>query len=372
MLRSNRRIFFSLSKFNFRMDLRDRENLDLIHARLLALGIADLADLKMQDQQLNTTLYSECTEEARMQKSCIRTWAIVPLRMHVFNEIHGDEITVRLSGEVREGYMMSDFVSEINMRTENEEVVWKRNEERIDGITLTRKSFNHLDIEISINYPNSLLPVPSALGSKFLFADFINLFKIICEYIRSKNLSSNDDPSYFTPDDVLHKILYPNLPPNHPVSFASLLDVVRAQIKPPGPFKIPFKIDSKQTDSTKTEKVFEIMVQIPQVQPVAIDTNLLQFREEAQLKDEDIAKYAENLTEITNECAYLQKLVENPIGFMQSILLSPTGVAQIDSDGKIDYAQLTTSYDFYKQPWAVAAAAHVINEKRKNAEKQYI
>ena len=82
--------------------------------------------------------------------------------------------------------------------------------------------------------------------------------------------------------------------------------------------------------------------------------------------DRDIADLSHNgFEDMGSDAVFLDKLAVNPIKLIQEILLNPTGVVRnVESAGKIDYTQMTTSDEFYRLPWALAAAAHVVSENR--------
>ena len=338
------------------MDLRDRENLDLLAARLVPKYADFFANvfsaLKTRDEELTAQVYaSNLVEEGYS----IRTWETVPLRVHVFvNESN----LLRIEGRIDGGFF-SDFVSKIDFQDNTQ---WVRsNTNPVDGVTCATTGACTLHVA----YPNMLLPVPPELGDNYKYMDFMNLFKLICKYIQVHQLSSNDDPSYFTPDEVLHKILYPNHPVNHPVSFASLIDVVRTQIKPPGPFVINHPGDKK-------EQVFEIMVQKHSTSRMIEHAAIQKYNQALAEIDQEIAKCVANIQDENDEAMFLDKLAANPIGFMQEIINNPTGKPVKITGDNIDYTEMITSHEFYKQPWAIAAAAHVVNEQKKSAEKNSI
>ena len=188
----------------------------------------------------------------------------------------------------------------------------------------------------------------------------MNIFKLICDHIKRHHLSSDDDPSYFTPDGVLHKLLYPNHPANHPVSFASLLDVIKSHFKRPGPFKIEYEVKEPVQ-----EKVCEIVVQVPH----KFDPKLLSLISDNEKKlhgalakvDGDIASCSADIETVGCDTVFLDKIAANPIAQLLEITNKPTGlVKNVQSAGKVDYTNMATTCEFYKQPWAIPAAAFVV------------
>ena len=384
------------------MDLRDRDNLEQAIAKLGAVSDFKpcermLVEQAAKDAALNAELHAcKLVEMVSVNRaaSAIGASVLSTLRIHVFHAIQTlkdgtSEFMLRLDGK-HSSLQLSDFVSKLKVQVHptGEALAWTRSAtESIDGISLTRRlvageaGANQVEITIHVDYKNCLLPLPLELqtfnGKGVRFMDFLNLFKLICNYIRANKLSSNDDPSYFTPDTVLHKILYPNHPKNHPVSFASLLEVVRAQIKAPGPFKIVHLIDPAQSDPTKTEQVFDITVQVPEAADdhtsTLLDETEKSFQEKLLSADTRIAQSLVGLDQVTNDAKFLDRLARNPVAFLQEIITNPTGtVANVPSAGLIDFTQMSTSHEFYRQPWAVAAAAHVVGEQRKAGDKSYM
>jgi hypothetical protein len=137
------------------------------------------------------------------------------------------------------------------------------------------------------------------------------------------------------------------------------MDVIKNHFKRPGPFTIEFAAGS-------SEKVFDIVIQVPR----KVDTRLIDMIDENEAKldkelakiDGEIASLAADLEPVACDTTFLNKLITNPIGYLSDVLEIPTGVVKnIESNGKIDYTQMGTSYEFYKQPWAIAAAAFVVN-----------
>jgi hypothetical protein len=370
------------------MDLRNRENQEELINSLRAIpstrfgALADhISKLVAEEAKLDKEIVCLTSRVSEKEiKDHMPAVGDAPhisnLRLHVFDQrqkgTYGvDEYTLRLSGEMHESDMcFSDFVSRVDMKLNSGEIVsWNRSgDEKLDGIILTRPvSGGHQAVELSVhvNYRNCLYAVPTSLtkSSYVEHMTFVQLFKQIVGYIKSHHLSSNDDPSYFTPDNVLHDMLYPNHPRNHPVSFASLLEVIRNQFKLPGPFKFVHQLG-------QAEQIFDLMVHAPV--PMSANEQMTLEESERRLNDKliqidrEIGDLASGIDGIGKEATFLDRLANNPAEYLQEIINTPTGeVKNVESAGLIDYLQLATSYEFYSQPWAVAAAAHLVSEQRK-------
>jgi hypothetical protein len=358
------------------MDLRDRESFSTIIKGLQEVPSSAYTraaeEIRMaagRDAQLDREiLATSCAikvSESTQRVASLGSWTDGVCRLHVFETANeADEKCLRIDAAELRGYHMSDFVNRIDVKfaPSTETVTWTRSSSvACDGITITRQGWKSAEIFVHVDYENGLLAVPPELGGHDVqFCNVTNMFKLICHYIKKHELSSDDDPSYFTPDSVLHKLLYPNHPHNHPVSFASLLDVIKNHFKRPGPFRIDFGAGSQ-------EKVFEIVVQIAK----RVDGRLSDLVGENERKleiellkvDEEIALLGKDLEPLACDTLFLNKLISNPIGYLCDILEMPTGVMKnVESSGKIDYTQMGTSYEFYKQPWAIGAAAFVVND----------
>jgi len=354
------------------MDLRDRESFSTIIKNLndVPQVAAAIAAATEKDAQLDR----EILDVSNAIKVCESGKRVAALgsstdgvcRLHVFDTIEKSDGTRCLridAADLTTGdFHMSDFVSRIDVKLapSGETVTWLRDENHVacDGITITRNGWKSANISVHVDYDNALFGVPNELGD-VQFCNVTNLFKVICNYIKNHELSSDDDPSYFTPDQLLHKLLYPNHPAKHPVSFASLLDVIKNHFKRPGPFHITYSAGDH-------EKVFDIVIQLPK----KYDSHLERLLEENEAKlakeleriDSEIAKLAQDIEYVGCDMRIIDKLIRDPIRYMCEILEMPTGVVKnVQSAGKIDYTQMGTSFEFYKQPWAVAAASFVVN-----------
>lgn len=363
------------------MDLRDRasfevirKNLDLVPSGKFQDLCKTLSSLTSEEHKvdresglLTTKLYEKEAIGKRVGKS------FGNLRLHAFFEAPSKNVTFRLCGdEVGEKYF-SDFVSrvDITLHPSMEKVCWTRSTETsVDGISISRPNNGTLqavEAVVHVNYRNCLYEAPAVLvgGKQNQFMTFVDLFKSICGYIKAKNLSSNDDPSYFTPDTALHDMLYPNHPKDLPASFASLLEAIRNRFKTPGPFSINHKVGMN-------ERIFDLVVHLPDVADCGLSTKVNEA--ERKLKDKlcqldaEIASATSNVDQTARDAKFLDKLAANPADYLRQILETPTGVAApIESEGQIDYLNMTTSHEFYRQPWAVSAAAYVVNEQKKEA-----
>lgn len=370
------------------MDLRNRDNYQQIVKELQEVPserYAQMARLISEIAARDTALDREVVAcwgslEEKSSKTRIahvgRSQGI--LRLHVFSTLENANKTfsLRISGELSaSSCSFSDFVSRVDIRLPSDNVSWTRNTddsgEAIEGISVNHRAIPNenatAELIVHVNYRNCLYHVPASLSGKQHTAgymSFVHLFRHICAYIKTHNLSSYDDPSYFTPDQTLHELLYPNHPHRLPVSFASLLEAIRTHCKVPGPFKIVHKIGSQ-------EQVFDLLVQLPDEQnDNSIPTILSDAERKLALKlneiDRDVAEITDNLKEAALEAAFLDLLAANPAQYLHQILETPTGInKEVQSTGNIDYLQMATSFEFYKQPWAVAAAAYVINEQKK-------
>jgi hypothetical protein len=366
-------------------DLRDRDSYEQIIKNLNSVPAESYHQLSKRLQEsavteagldkeglsLRTNL-AENEARSRMAK-CGKSTGVI--RLHSFSIIGPKSFTFRLNAnDTGESYSFSDFVSkvDISLSPSGESLTWVRADDSVDGISVTRPAsagVTNIEAVVHVNYKNCLYPVAGwLLGDKvgtIHHLTFVDLFKAICAYIKLKNLSSNDDPSYFTPDVALHDLLYPNHPKDLPVSFASLLEVIRARFKVPGPFKISHKIGSP-------EQVFDLIVQLPD----AADDSLSNKLEDADKKlsdkllelDNELGSLCSNFKQTAQDSKFLDKLSANPVGFLGDLIKMPTGApVPVESAGLVDYLNMTTSHEFYKQPWAIPAAAYVINEQRKEA-----
>jgi hypothetical protein len=367
------------------VDLRDRDSFEQIAKSLSAVPAESYHDLAKRLNEIAaveagidkeglklTTKLSETEARSRMAK-CGKSTGV--LRLHAFSVLGSKSYTFRLNGEESgESYCFSDFISrvDITVSPSGEALTWTRADDPVDGISITRANTtagSQIEAVVHVNYKNCIYPVPGWLlgnptGTTHHLT-FVDLFKAICGYIKLKNLSSNDDPSYFTPDVALHDLLYPNHPRELPVSFASLLEVIRARFKVPGPFKITHKIGS-------VEQVFDLIVQLPDTFDDTISSRL----EDADKKlfdklleiDAELASVCSNVKGTAQDTKFADKLIANPVGFLGDIIKMPTGApVPVESVGLVDYLNMTTSHEFYKQPWAVAAAAYVVNEQKKES-----
>ena len=333
------------------------------------LGETAATELAMdKEAMVHRTNLMEREARDRMAK-CGKTTGAV--RIHAFSIVGPKSYTFRLNSDDGSN-CFSNFVSKVDIiiAPSNESVAWSRNDEPIDGLTLTRPNplSGDVVIEVSlhVNYKNCLYYVPSWLaGNQGRHMTFVELFKAICAYIKVNNLSSNDDPSYFTPDAVIHDTLYPNHPKELPVSFASLLEAIRSRFKAPGPFKIVHKIGS-------AEQVFDLIVQLPDQtdDEEGRSSKILNADQKLAGKlmeiEEELSHMCSGIKGTGEDAHFLDKLALNPAGFLNEILRMPTGVpGPVESAGLVDYLSMTTSHEFYKQPWAVASAAYVVNEQKK-------
>ena len=367
------------------MDLRNRENFEEIVNALKAVPseqlhalAAQIENAAAQDTQLDREAMAVTAalieKEAGRRAHTVES-AQSKLRIHVFSMAGRSrsgvqEYSLRLNGELANSDLtFSDFISRVDIKLPSGEgITWNRTEESADGLTVTRPvstGDQTAELVMHVAYKNCLYEVPSSLtktGSA-QYLNFVQLFRLVCGYIKANNLSSNDDPSYFTPDAVIHQILYPSHPKNHPVSFASLLEAMRLHFKAPGPFTVKYRIGDP-------EQVMDLLVQVPG----QIDRRVSSLVEEAERKladkvsqiDKEIGALTADIDSLADDATFLERLTANPIEFIQEIVNTPTGITKgVESAGTIDYLQLATSYEFYKQPWAIAAAAHLVNEQKK-------
>jgi hypothetical protein len=372
------------------MDLRNRDSYELITKDLKSVAsdsfhqLSDrLSEIAAQEAQvekeaslLRTRLYEKALT-SRISKIGTKTG---DLRIHAFSYVEtmkdgGRVFSFRLCGdEIADSSCFSDFVSKVDfvLRPSGENLCWNRSDDRIDGITISRPYQEDIQIEalIHVNYSNCLYLVPEKMltGKGSHHQTFVDLFKTICAYIKNHNLSSNDDPSYFTPDAVLHDLLYPNHPKDLPVSFASLLEVIKTRFKAPGPFRVTHKVGSP-------EQVFDLVVHLTDHS----DDSVFEFVQAAERKlrsrllelDGEIGSLTEGLREVAQDTKFLQKFSSNPVSFLGEIIDMPTGMSSsIETSSDFDYLNMMTSHEFYKQPWAITAAAYVVNEQRKEARTQ--
>ena len=364
------------------MDLRNRErfativgDLSQVPSGAYKAGADKIHKLAKEDEKIN----SEISETMNLinQREVFRkahangSFHELACRIHVFHvkvlgktclRIDAAELPSMTNGE----YHMSDFVSKIDVKLlpSGESVSWNRETASIDGVTVSRQEISKAEIFVHVDYEHALFSVPAELRGDshkdMAFCNVTNIFKLICDYIKRNHLSSDDDPSYFTPDAVLHKMLYPNHPANHPVSFASLLDCIKTHFKRPGPFKIEYEVrDPVQ------EKVCEIAVQVQsKFDPTLVNlihANERKLRESLLIVDDEIATCSADIRKVGCDAAYLDKLAANPIAHLVDVLHKPTGVVKdVESAGKVDYTNMATTSEFYKQPWAVPAAAFVV------------
>jgi len=364
------------------MDLRNRENFSQIVSDLKKVPSSKFRDsadriakLAEQDTRMDTeianTLNSIHQKEISRKTLANGSCHNLACRMHVFHveefgkkvvRIDAAELPAMTNGE----YHMSDFVSRIDVKLlpSGECVSWARSSSSVDGITVSRPNVLKVEIEVHVDYEDALFAVPAELrdddSANVSFCNFTNIFKLICGHIKRHHLSSDDDPSYFTPDAVLHKLLYPNHPVNHPVSFASLLDVIKSHFKRPGPFKIEYELKEPVR-----EKVCEISVQaVHKFDPTLlshISENERKLHDALSKVDAEIATHSADIETVGCDVVFLDKLAANPVAQLLDILNKPTGVVKdVQSVGKIDYTNMATTCEFYKQPWAVPAAAFVV------------
>ena len=362
------------------MDLRNRENFANLIRNLRDVPSARfrdsadrIASFAKEDMRLEAEIANQLTllyqREVSLKANANGSFSDLSCRIHVFDmkDEHGQTLVridaAELPGMTKGEYHMSDFVSKIDVKLfpSNETVSWSRSgEDRVDGVTISRNHISKAEILVHVDYEHALFSVPPELRHDVAFCNVTNIFKLICGHIKKHHLSSDDDPSYFTPDAVLHKLLYPTHPANHPVSFASLLDVIKSHFKRPGPFKIDYEVKEPMS-----EKVCEIIVQVPhKFDPHAL--NLIRENEtklhDTLLKiDEEIASCSSGIESVGFDTVFLDKVANNPVGQLLEILNKPTGVVRdVQSVGKVDYTNMATSSEFYKQPWAVPAAAFVV------------
>jgi hypothetical protein len=369
------------------MDLRNRDSYEQIVKDLysvpseplhqLGRRLSDLSQTESkQDKESSSVRTGLFEREARSRMAKVGKRSGV-MRLHAFSMIDEakNSFSFRLCGdEIDDSSCFSDFVSkvEIHITPSGESLSWVRGEEPTDGITISRSMENksrdiQIETTLHVNYRNCLYTVPGELlgTQQPHHVTFVELFRGICGYIKQHNLSSNDDPSYFTPDALLHGLLYPNHPKALPVSFASLLDVIRARFKAPGPFKVVHKIGSP-------EQVFDLVVQLPD----STDDTLISKLEDADQRlagrmaelDSEMAELTSGIKETAEDALFLDKFCKNPVAFLADIIQMPTGApAPVHSQGMVDFMNMATSHEFYKQPWAIAAAAYVVNEQKKEA-----
>ncbi len=378
------------------MDLRDRDNCERVVAALQAVPESRFSELSAEIKNLMLVERSIDAEITDLERSISRSEiehrmsassAPKPTTMHVhaFYILNDNNSwTLRIDSDLSS---FSDFINRVEFRVgSTERVVWERQEigcrpfQKLNGVTLTRE-WGHISevvpvhVALFLGYPDQLYEVPGEefrfLANHSRFCTLVDLFKIICMYIKSKQLSSDDDPSYFTPDPTLHRMLYPQHPVNHPVSFASLLETMKMHFKnPAGPFEFTVQVDPNNTSPTTTEQVYAITVEVPQLPDESVSNNLkgnkLTLIDTVQQLDNKLA--AELVTPIEenrDKAVFLSKLAQNPVGLLQDILKNPTGTAKnVQSLNSIDYSKMATSDDFYRLPWAVAAAAHIVQDQK--------
>ena len=361
------------------MDLRNRDGFEKIITELNGVPAEQPRDLAQRLHALATE--DRATDLAAMSESTtlLETEALARmrrvghrqgrLRIHVFSSV--ERVNGRENFSLRvcsDELCLSSFVNRVDLKLSGgETVAWTRqsNDDAVDGVTVDRPlgSGGEVEISIHVSYENCLYAVPAIIARDGKYMSFVHLFKALCAYIKEHNLSSNDDPSYFTPDQALHDLLYPNHPKQHPVSFASLLEVIRAHFKPVGPFRIVHKIGGP-------EQVFDLKVQLPD----EVDDSASVALEEAERKlanklneiDREIGDLTAGIEQLARNTRFIDKVAANPIEFFQQVLHTPTGAPnKIESAGLVDYMQMSTCHEFYQQPWAVAAATFVINEQKK-------
>jgi hypothetical protein len=349
------------------MDLRNRDNLSLLVDELRPYPeFAGLSKFRKSDE-IENQIYSKLI----LNKNKIsKITKIEKLNLNIFHSIHHSKFELRISA-VSEKLIFSDIVDSVSIRLSpsNEIINWKRTEGTpLDGLTVVRPlGASPVTAEIKVNVNNRIYEIPGKLKREFKinFSNYSKLFKIICNYIKNQQLSSSDDPSYFTPDSLLHECLYPNHPTGHPVPFASLLEAIRTNIRLPGPIVLNHQIDSNPDN----ERIFEIFCEIEE----NIEINP---KNEIQSKIENINsginfKINEliGLIEL-NEINFINKFINNPIRFISEILKRPTGIVSGLTSDNLSFSKFIKTFEFYKQPWVNAAALHFVNEQRKGSDRQ--
>lgn len=377
------------------VDLRDKDNCEKLISALSGVPDPRIAQLSLEIQELMSaereldaeiTAISREISLAEIQRKMSASSAHAKMHVHAFYTIDQAEKEWQL--RVDSDLVFSDYIQRVEFRFQEETphlVVWDRRDDSSKfqkpqhGVILTRPLHHAgpypLPVQVSlyVGYPDQLYEVPAefhSIANNSRFSTLVDLFKIICMYIRSQQLSSDDDPSYFTPDAVLHRMLYSHHPANHPVSFASLLDTMKAHFRhPAGPFEFTVNLDPAITDPASTERVHVLTVEVPKTVDESVNNtvkgNKLLLNDTVNLVDEELARISNPVIEGRDRAIFLTHLAENPVGLLQEILKNPTGaVRNVESTNKVDYSKMTTSDDFYRLPWAVAAAAHIVQEQR--------
>ena len=357
------------------MDLRNRDNYSAVIESLKSVKsprysqfgemISHLAAEEAKlDQEIFSLTNAITTKQVKDQQNH-NVSNLGTIRLHVFDMVHGKDVTLRIN--TSEGHSFSKFIDRVDFKLPSGEIVsWNRSDEVCDGITISRGFQNggKAEIVVHVSYKDCLYSVPGKLeGGSVHHMTFVQLFKQICAYIKNHNLSSNDDPSYFTPDPFLHDLLYPTHPKDHPVSFASLLEAIRTHFKTPGPFHITHQIGTP-------EQVFDLLVNFPIESDHTLSQAVLAAENKLSSKleqiDKEIGVLTNNIGQLGDEVSFLDKLCHNPVEYLKEVIETPSGTVKgTESVGLIDYMQLATSHEFYRQPWAVAAAAHLVGEQKK-------
>jgi hypothetical protein len=358
------------------MDLRNKASYETLLRDLGSMpefsgiveDISKLAETEAEiDEEIHSLSRLILQTEIERQQAAISNHVTRPIRVHAFYMVDAKNWTLRIDNE-----KFSDFFNRVEFNMGNEHVVWERTSPSVQGVTLTRpiSSAGTVTVRMTLGYPNQLYEVPAPfrpfIASRF--CNMVDMFRIVCDYIKQHQLSSDEDPSYFAPDQVLHNMLYPQFPLNHPVGFATLLDALKTHFKrPAGPLEFTVSIDQTRTDPATTEQVFGVLVEtsgeyddsatetVKKNQDVLVTTV-------AQV-DTNIVRLTSGIEEVKDTSLFLSRLSASPIGVISEILKNPTGVAKnVESTNMIDYTQMVTGDGFYRLPWAIAAAAQLVQD----------
>jgi len=400
------------------MDFRDKRNLEVV-GELVAQYFPDEVETFARLQRLEQVLDEELTRRqiALKEVQSLVENRIAPLinqrifRLHIFH-LHENQTgadgelssyvprdlshqtmapswTLRIQGALltqqrfHSKYRFSDVFEKVIITTEDETIVWDKKTIQsadidCDGIELKRSTEREIDIQIVFmvdRRKTELLELPSELASLtgYQLVNIPQFYRAMCNYIKAHSLILPDDASSFLVDPFLSSFF--DLPPNSKQPLSHLIYRMRERFRQNGIFSISHRLRF-DFDSTASEQVFDMSVEV--ADPRVVSESLPQSAEFQQSSriisdlDKEISEKVGVLKAHLAREAFVTDFAKNPILAMKALLDNPPKVlpGEVAAGATwLDHVRDIKHAEFYKQPWAVAAAGVFIENAKEEKRR---
>jgi hypothetical protein len=248
-----------------------------------------------------------------------------------------------------------------------------------DGIELKRPTVKEMDVQIVLmldKRKSELLEIPKELAT-LTQSQVVNIpqfYRALCFYIKSQNLIFPDDASAFQVDPFLST--YFDLPVGTKQPLAYLIIRMRERFKQNGVITINHRLRFDE-DSAANEQVYDIAVDTTDSRLISDSLpNGVEYQQASRIigdLDKEISELSAQLKSHLLRESFLKDFAKNPLLTIKALLSTPPksvpdnavfGASWLDHIRDIKHA------DFYRQPWAIAAASQLLELAKKEEENK--